>query len=204
MTAPLTSGKYQCNLLSNAAGAQYVPGSVGMWLDSSDVTYGVSGRPRPASLEFPMPVQIVSGGSSGGGGGSVTQGTTPWVDNISQFGGTAVSIGQQPRAASIPVALASDQAATTITPTTVGTSTTSTPLIAAGAATKRLDFFNVAGSSVVWVTPIGGGVTAAAVGVGYPIQPGGGYSFPGAAVPTNAWAAISASGSNTMTVWAGN
>src|SRR5713101_1255649 len=32
-----------------------------------------------------------SGG--GGGGGSVTQGTTPWVDNITQFGGTNVSTG---------------------------------------------------------------------------------------------------------------
>lgn len=38
-----------------------------------------------------------------GGGGSVTQGTSPWVDNISQFGGVSVSLGLKASASSIPV-----------------------------------------------------------------------------------------------------
>lgn len=37
----------------------------------------------PVSTATPLPVAIESGG---GGGGSVTQGTTPWVDNITQLG----------------------------------------------------------------------------------------------------------------------
>lgn len=51
-------------------------------------------------------VVVLSGG--GGGGGSVTQGTVPWADNISQFGGVTVNLGQQTTAASIPVTLPSD------------------------------------------------------------------------------------------------
>ena len=39
---------------------------------------------------------------SGGGGGSVTQGTTPWVDNVSQFGGSAVVTGTGAGGAGIP------------------------------------------------------------------------------------------------------
>ena len=50
--------------------------------------------------------------SGGGGGGSVTQGTVPWVDNISQFGGAAVSLGQKVSASSIPVVVSSDSALT--------------------------------------------------------------------------------------------
>lgn len=33
------------------------------------------------------------GASGGGGGGSVTQGTSPWVDNITQLGGNAINLG---------------------------------------------------------------------------------------------------------------
>jgi len=40
---------------------------------------------------------------------TVDQGTSPWVSNISQFGGSAVSLGQKLMAASIPVTIASDQ-----------------------------------------------------------------------------------------------
>lgn len=47
--------------------------------------------------------------------GAVTQGTTPWVDNISQFGGSAVSLGQKLMAASMPVVIASDQSTINVT-----------------------------------------------------------------------------------------
>lgn len=40
---------------------------------------------------------------------AVTQSTTPWSDNISQFGGAAVSLGSKLSASSIPVVIASDQ-----------------------------------------------------------------------------------------------
>ena len=51
----------------------------------------------------------IPGSSGGGGGGSVTQGTIPWADNIADFGGVTVNIGQQIKAASMPVVLASDE-----------------------------------------------------------------------------------------------
>lgn len=45
----------------------------------------------------------------GTGGGSVTQGTTPWVDNITQFGGTNISTGIGASGAGIPrVSLSND------------------------------------------------------------------------------------------------
>lgn len=51
----------------------------------------------------------VGGLSSGGSGGSVTQGTVPWSDNISQFGGSTVALGQGVMASSMPVVIASNQ-----------------------------------------------------------------------------------------------
>lgn len=48
--------------------------------------------------------------------GTVTanQGTSPWVENVSQWGGSATSLGQKTMAASVPVAIASDQSAITV------------------------------------------------------------------------------------------
>jgi hypothetical protein len=49
------------------------------------------------------------GGGGGGSGGSVTQGTSPWVDNITQFGGTNISTGTGTGGAGIPrVTVSSD------------------------------------------------------------------------------------------------
>ena len=92
---------------------------------------------QPCSSTWPLQVS-----SSGGGGGSVTQGTTPWVDNITQWAsvslgaatawGTAPSgnvpgvnanilgpLGQQLSAASIPVVLPAAQITTLTPPTSV-------------------------------------------------------------------------------------
>jgi hypothetical protein len=41
----------------------------------------------------------------------VTQATSPWVENVSQWGGAATSLGQKAMAASVPVTIASDQTA---------------------------------------------------------------------------------------------
>jgi|SRR5579859_3813192 len=56
---------------------------------------------------------------------AVTQSTTPWVDNISQIGGSAISLGQTTMSASIPVAIASNQSAVASNITQIGGSTQS-------------------------------------------------------------------------------
>jgi hypothetical protein len=58
-----------------------VGGAVDMFLNPS-------GNAIPTSAANPFPVTIISGGS---GGGSVTQGTSPWVDNITQW--ASVTLG---------------------------------------------------------------------------------------------------------------
>jgi hypothetical protein len=60
---------------------------------------------------------------------AVTQSTTPWSDNIAQFGGTAVSLGSKVSASSIPVVIASDQGALPL-PTGAATSANQTTEIA--------------------------------------------------------------------------
>lgn len=47
--------------------------------------------------------------------GSVNQGTSPWVENLSQVGGSAISLGQKTSAASLPVVIASDQSPIAVT-----------------------------------------------------------------------------------------
>lgn len=59
---------------------------------------------------------VTTGG--GGGGGTVDQGTggvSPWVQNLVQVGGSAVSLGQKTSANSIPVTMSSDQSPIAIT-----------------------------------------------------------------------------------------
>jgi hypothetical protein len=82
--------------------------------------------PRSGALSDAQPVFCVNPttaavedcvGSGGGGGGNVTQGTSPWVDDIAQVGGANITLGQAAKAASIPVTIASDQGATAVTGT---------------------------------------------------------------------------------------
>lgn len=70
---------------------------------TSAPTY-TTGQTNPLSLDTSGNLRVTITGSS-----SVTQGTTPWVDNISQWGGTATSLGQKTMSASVPVVIASDQ-----------------------------------------------------------------------------------------------
>lgn len=67
--------------------------------DSEGAAFGVD-------INGNLLVNVVAGG---GGGGAVTQGTTPWVDNISQFGGNNVVTGTGISGVGIPrVTVSSD------------------------------------------------------------------------------------------------
>lgn len=99
---------------------QYPTAPLGIlgYLDPTNTTVDPAGQPTPVSSASPLPVAIISGGSSGGGGtsgGSVTQGTSPWVDNITQIGGVTINLGRTTMSASLPVTLASDQPALPVT-----------------------------------------------------------------------------------------
>jgi hypothetical protein len=59
----------------------------------------------PANQSISGSVSISNFPSSFG----ATQSTTPWVDNISQWGGASTSLGQKVSASSVPVVIASDQ-----------------------------------------------------------------------------------------------
>lgn len=85
--------------------------SVGRDANRVPVTFGVSTGDgiTPVPLEVNPSTGQLQTSSSGGGGGSVTQGTTPWVDNITQVGGSNISLGQTTMANSLPVTLASNQ-----------------------------------------------------------------------------------------------
>ena len=50
---------------------------------------------------------------------AVTQGTSPWLDNITEFGGAAFALGQQLAAASLPVVLPAAQIATLTPPSAI-------------------------------------------------------------------------------------
>lgn len=89
---------------------------------------------------------------------------------------------------------------TIITESTTVIGTSSASLVGVGTATKRLEIFNVSGTGIVWISFN----SPAVVGQGYPIPAGGGYAWAGGAIPKNAIYAISTSGTNTLTVWAGN
>jgi hypothetical protein len=76
---------------------------------------------------------------------TVLQGTIPWSDNISQYGGVATSLGQKAMASSIPITLASDQSTvSTAGGTTLTTDKTLlTKTILTGAAVDGSGFVNV-------------------------------------------------------------
>lgn len=64
-----------------------------------------TGGTFPATQSGTWTVSLAAGSAAIG---SVTQGTSPWIDNISQWGGTATTLGQKVSASSVPVVLASD------------------------------------------------------------------------------------------------
>lgn len=78
---------------------------------------------------------------------TVQQGTPPWSNNITQWGGSATTLGQKVMASSVPVVLASDQSAVTIT-TIPGNPTVATYAAAANftVAATPTDVFTIIGS----------------------------------------------------------
>lgn len=94
---------------------------------------------------------------------SATQGTSPWVENLSQVGGSAIALGQTTMAASLPVTIASNQAAipvsiaATATGTQKTTYSTSAAVAAGGTATNT---YNVTAAKTlslgkIWISGSG-------------------------------------------------
>lgn len=94
---------------------------------------------------------------------SATQGTSPWVDNLTQVGGSSIALGQTTMAASLPVTIASNQTAipVSIAATATGTQktqySTSASVAANGTATNT---YTVTGGKTlslgkIWVSGSG-------------------------------------------------
>ncbi len=98
------------------------------------------------------------------------------------------------------VNIRASQPVCTITETSASVGTNSTMLVAAGAATKRLEVFNISQTGTLWVSFQG----TAVAGQGYPILPLSGYLWVSGSIPQNALMAISSSGTIATTIWAGN
>lgn len=68
-----------------------------------------AGALRTDSSATTQPVSGTVAVSSISGTVAVTQSTSPWVDNLTQVGGSAIALGQTTMSASLPVAIASNQ-----------------------------------------------------------------------------------------------
>jgi hypothetical protein len=91
---------------------------------------------QQASLQLTAAGALVVTTSSGSSSTTVYQGTTPWVDNISQIGGAALALGQTTMSASIPVVIASNQSSINVLNTADGSlsgGTAGSQSLAAGA-----------------------------------------------------------------------
>lgn len=88
------------------ASATYIGGMA----STAAPTY-TTGQLDPLSLTLAGALRVDGSGVTQPVSGTVTvnQGTSPWADNISQFGGVSVSLGSKVSASSIPVVIASDQ-----------------------------------------------------------------------------------------------
>lgn len=70
--------------------------------------------------------------SSGGGGGSVTQGTSPWVDNITHFGGANVVTGTGASGPGIPRVTVSNDSIISTSPSGYSTTDASSTVATGG------------------------------------------------------------------------
>lgn len=103
----------------------------------------------------------VSGSVTVSGTVSATQGTSPWVENLTQVGGSALSLGQKTSANSIPMVLSSDQSAIPVTQSgtwTVGLSAGANTIGKVDQGTGGASAWKVDGSAVT--QPVSGTVTA--------------------------------------------
>jgi len=91
---------------------------------------------QQASLQLNASGALLVSTSSASSSTTVIQGTTPWVDNITQIGGSAIALGQTTMSASLPVVIASNQSAINVLNTADGSlsgGTAGTQSLAAGA-----------------------------------------------------------------------
>jgi hypothetical protein len=148
-----------------------------------------------------------SGGGGGSGGGSVTQGTSPWVDNVSQFGGSAVVTGIGVSGPGIPrVTVSSDSNLSASIAGFTPNGSVSTPLSATTATgnvalpTGAVVIIGNSGTSTAFITlGVGSGTVSTASGI--PVAPG---SIVGLTVGSNTFlAAITAAGTATINIAGG-
>lgn len=76
-----------------------------------------TGQTSPLSITLGGLLRVDGSGATQPVSGTVTanQGTSPWVTNVSQWGGSATTLGQKTMANSVPVVIASDQSAVPVT-----------------------------------------------------------------------------------------
>jgi len=149
-----------------------------------------------------MPRLSGGSGSSGASGGSVTQGTTPWVDNITQIGGSAISLGQALATASIPVVLTAAQISTLTPPAAItnfalesggnlASIVTSVQLLDNAISGAGFNITQFGGAAV----PIGAGLEATAVRVTLPTN---GTGIVGLATGTNSIGQVTANAGTNL------
>lgn len=93
-----------------------------------------TGQSNPLSMTTSGALRVDATGSTQPVSGTVavTQSTSPWVDNISQWGGSATTLGQKLSASSVPIVIASDDMVNTVSAQAArvtGTITTNTATV---------------------------------------------------------------------------
>lgn len=175
------------------SGTVAVTQSTSPWVDNLTQVGGSAISLGSKTSANSLPVVIASDQGAVPVSGTVTanQGSanaTPWNENISQYGGSATSLGQKTSASSIPVVLASDQSALSTsqkgralanapTVTTYGTPVTSaayTTIVASTtSATNLVELFDSSGVAIFFAV----GAAAAEVNQ-FVIYPGGNGQVP--------------------------
>lgn len=155
-------------------------------------------------------VNIQDGGNSITVDGIVTanQGTSPWVNNITQIGGSSLTLGQKIMANSIPVVLSSDQTviltavvsniANTASITTTSVSTTAVLILAANVNRKGYVITNNGGNNAY--IGFSSGVTSSIYSVLLGSATGTEQYEPTSTTYTGAIYAIRGSGTSNITV----
>jgi len=100
--APPSQATYVGGLASSSA-PTFITG------DLEPLSLTLAGALRVDGSATTQPVSGTVAVSSVAGTVAVTQSTTPWVDNLTQVGGSAIALGQTTMSASLPVAIASNQ-----------------------------------------------------------------------------------------------
>lgn len=151
------------------------------------VTTNALGGCQDVSSANPLPV---TGG--GGGGGSVTQGTVPWVDNVSQWGGTNVLSGTGVQAAGSPRVTVSRDATTIAgaAPGTAGTASANVVTVQGIAGGTAIPVSGTFSATLGGFTPSASGAKMTQLAVTTSDSSG--------TLPTGAVVVVSNTGSNPM------